>query len=254
MALVGRSVPRPDGPAKVTGPARYVDDVFLPGTCSGATVRSDVPRGRLRGVDNDPSFDWSGITVVTADNVPVNVVPVIETDQPVLATDEIRHVDEPLALVAGGRAALQRALRHLRAASSRCRRFSPCRTRSPRGADLRVRQRLQAIRITKGDAAAAIAACEVQLSGTYETGPQEHVYIEPHGMIAFWDASDGAHVLSSFQCPYYVQKGIKRMFGLPDDRVDVTQAVTGGGFGGKEEYPTIVALHALLLARRAAAP
>src|SRR5512135_2696575 len=92
---LGTSVPRVDGPAKVAGSARYVDDLVLPGMLHGATVRSDVARGRLLGVDLDPSFDWKGITVVTADDIPV-----IESDQPVLAKDEIRHAFEPVALLA----------------------------------------------------------------------------------------------------------------------------------------------------------
>ena len=111
---VGKSVPRVDGPAKAAGSARYVDDLVLPGMLHGATVRSDVARGRLLGVDLDPAFDWSGITVVTADDVPVNAVPLIETDQPVLAKDEIRHAYEPVALLAcEDRLRLEKALRHV---------------------------------------------------------------------------------------------------------------------------------------------
>ena len=74
MALVGRSVPRVDGPAKVAGTARYVDDLTRPGVLLGATLRSPVARGRLRGIRRDPAFDWAGVTVVTAEDVPVNVV------------------------------------------------------------------------------------------------------------------------------------------------------------------------------------
>ena len=72
-----------------------------PGTLFGATLRSEVARGRLRGIEKDPSFDWTGVTVVTAEDVPVNVVALIEEDQPVLASGDVRHAYEPLALVAG---------------------------------------------------------------------------------------------------------------------------------------------------------
>jgi CO/xanthine dehydrogenase Mo-binding subunit len=256
MALIGRSVPRPDGPAKVTGRARYVDDVAEPGMLVGATLRSTVARGRLRGIVKDPSFDWSGLTVVTAENVPANVVALIEEDQPVLASDDVRHAGEPLALVAGeDPLRVARALSHLRADIES---LPPVltvadalqRTAQIYGSD----NVFRTVRIAKGDAAAAIASCPVQLSATYTTPHQEHVYLEPQGVLAFWDAEGGAHVLSSCQCPYYIHKGVKRTFGLTDERVDVTQAVTGGGFGGKEEYPTILALHALLLARASGRP
>ncbi|HEX7528106.1 MAG TPA: molybdopterin cofactor-binding domain-containing protein, partial [Thermoanaerobaculia bacterium] len=108
-------------------------------------------------------------------------------------------------------------------------------------------------RISKGDADGAIASSPVRLSGTYRTPHQEQLYIEPQGMLAFWDAR-GAHVIGSLQCPFYVHKGVKRTFSLDDAHVDVTQAVTGGGFGGKEEYPTVLALHALLLAKKSGRP
>ena len=71
---VGQSVPRVDGPAKVLGLAAYVDDMVVPGALYGATVRSDVARGRLRGIVRDPAFDWSGVTVVTHEDIPADHV------------------------------------------------------------------------------------------------------------------------------------------------------------------------------------
>ena len=59
-------------------------------------------------------------------------------------------------------------------------------------------------------------------------------------MIAWWDSA-GVHLTGSLQSPYFVQKAIKHAFALDDAGVHVTQAVTGGGFGGKEEYPSVVA-------------
>jgi CO/xanthine dehydrogenase Mo-binding subunit len=66
--------------------------------------------------------------------------------------------------------------------------------------------------------------------------------------------NDGMTVYGSIQCPYYVHKALKVLLGLPDDRVRVVQTETGGGFGGKEEYPSIIACHAALLARKAKRP
>jgi xanthine dehydrogenase molybdopterin-binding subunit B len=98
---IGESVPRLDGAPKVLGTARYVDDLPpRPGELFGATVRSRVPRGKLRALRFDPSFDWSDVTVVCADDVPVNLVALIAADQPVLARDAIHHAYEPVALLA----------------------------------------------------------------------------------------------------------------------------------------------------------
>ena len=69
--------------------------------------------------------------------------------------------------------------------------------------------------------------------------------------MAAWVEDDGTLVvMGSMQCPYYVHKALKGLFGLPDDHVRVIQTTTGGGFGGKEEYPNMIAGHAALLARK----
>src|SRR5688500_13439704 len=98
---IGRSVPRREGRAKVTGAARYVDDVTLPGMIFGATVRSAVPRGIIKGIRFDPAVPWDEFTVVTAADMPgSNRVALIVDDQPYLASDRINHPEEPVALIA----------------------------------------------------------------------------------------------------------------------------------------------------------
>ena len=110
-SLVGTSPPRIDGVAKVTGAARYVDDLSPPNLLYGRTVRSTVPHAVLEAIELDPAFDWEGITVVTADDIPAegqNVVALILDDQPALVPlgGTIRHVDEAVALVAATSALL----------------------------------------------------------------------------------------------------------------------------------------------------
>src|SRR4029077_17115235 len=89
---------------------------------------------------------------------------------------------------------------------------------------------------------------------SYETGSQEQLYIEPQGMIARAGPEEGVTVWGSLQCPYYVHKALVVLFGLPKDRVRVVQMETGGGFGGKEEYPSMIAAHAALLSWKARQP
>ncbi len=108
--------------------------------------------------------------------------------------------------------------------------------------------------LTRGDPAAALATADVVLEGTYRTGHQEQLYIEPMAMIAVPEPDGGVTVHGSLQCPYYVHKAMGAGLGLPPDKVRVVQAETGGGFGGKEEYPSILALHASLLAMKAERP
>ena len=256
---VGTSVPRVDGEAKVRGTAVYVDDIPVPDALHGATVRSRVPHGILRAIRRDPAFDWSGITIATAEDIPgQNTIYLIEVDQPALVPlgGRVRHVDEPVALVAAPTRA-----RALAAAAAITLEIDEL------PAVLSIEDALRAevllygsdnvfkrFEIKKGgDIEAALAAADLVVEGTYRTGAQEQMYIEPQGMIAHY--RDGAcHLIGSLQCPYYVHKAMKALLGLPDDKVIVAQSVTGGGFGGKEEYPSMIAGHAALLARKAGRP
>ncbi|MBK5255981.1 MAG: molybdopterin-dependent oxidoreductase, partial [Vicinamibacteria bacterium] len=108
--------------------------------------------------------------------------------------------------------------------------------------------------IARGDVDRAWAEADLIVEGEYSTGHQEHAYIEPHGVIATprFDASalfNGVDIVGSLQCPYYVHKALTYLFDLGDDAIRVRQSVTGGGFGGKEDYPDMIAAHAALLAR-----
>ena len=107
-----RSPLRREGREKLTGAARFTDDLVVPGAWHGLTVRATEPHARLLGIDLDPAFDWSSVVVVTAADIPgENVVALIVDDQPALVADEIRHVAEPVALVAAPERALALAAR-----------------------------------------------------------------------------------------------------------------------------------------------
>src|SRR5436305_15249532 len=76
---------RREGPERLTGLAKYADDLVFPGAWFGATVRSTEPHARLLGIDLNPAFDWSKVAVVTAADIPgPNVVSLISDDQPIL--------------------------------------------------------------------------------------------------------------------------------------------------------------------------
>jgi CO/xanthine dehydrogenase Mo-binding subunit len=98
------------------------------------------------------------------------------------------------------------------------------------------------------------SSADFVVEGEYETGAQEQLYIEPQGMIAKANPADGVTVWGSLQCPYYVHKALVQLFGFPKDRIRVVQTETGGGFGGKEEYPSMLACHAALLAWKSGKP
>jgi CO/xanthine dehydrogenase Mo-binding subunit len=246
---IGQSVPRREGAAKVTGAARYTDDIAIAGAWYGKTVRSTVPRGRIRSITLDPGFDWSRVAVVTADDIPGdNVVHLIRDDQPVLARvgGEIRHKEEPILLLAAGdRATLEDAARHIRVE------YDPL---EPVFELDRATETYSTVEITKGDAPAAERSADFVLERSFRVGLQEQLYIEPQGAIAIPESRGAMRVIGSLQCPYYVHRALKRALKLTDEQAIVVQAETGGGFGGKEEYPSMVAIHAALLARKTGRP
>src|SRR5215510_10065496 len=96
---VGRNVLRKEGVEKVTGAARYIDDLTFPGLLHARTIRSTIAAGRI--VDVRLDFRTSGFTFVDHRDIPGrNVVALIDDDQPALAEREIRHYAEPIALIA----------------------------------------------------------------------------------------------------------------------------------------------------------
>ena len=99
--IVGASVPRKEGREKVTGAARYVDDMVLPGMLYGATVRSKIARGKIKKISYDPSISWNEFILVTAKDIPgKNCIALILDDQPCLASEVVNHQEEPILLLA----------------------------------------------------------------------------------------------------------------------------------------------------------
>src|SRR5436305_14103938 len=99
--IVGAPVLRKEVRSKVTGSATYVDDLCFPGMLHGATIRSTVPRGRIREIRFEPGVPWDEFTIVTANDIPgKNLVALIYEDQPYLASEYVNHLYEPILLIA----------------------------------------------------------------------------------------------------------------------------------------------------------
>src|SRR5690349_19087022 len=99
--IVGTSVPRLEGGDKVSGRARYVDDIVLPGMLYGATVRSRIPRGKITKISFGTGIAWNEFVVVSPKDIPgANCIALILDDQPCLADGFVNHPEEPLLLLA----------------------------------------------------------------------------------------------------------------------------------------------------------
>ena len=239
---VGRNVLRKEGAEKVTGRARYIDDLTFPGLLHARTIRSTIPRGEIANIHFD--FDRDGFTIVDYRDIPGrNVVALIDDDQPCLVERIVRHVAEPILILthADRDRLLEAAVR------IDYREDTP--NYDPQASAVTFKQ----IAIDKGHLDQGFSAADVVVEGEYRTGHQEQLYIEPNGVIAVPE-SGGITVYGSMQCPYYVHRALKVLLGLPDDKVRVVQTETGGGFGGKEEYPSMIAGHAALAALKTGRP
>src|SRR5262245_21283567 len=240
---VGRNVLRKEGTEKVTGTARYVDDLTFPNLLHGRTIRSTIPSGDI--LDVRYQLDPSAFTIVTHRDIPGrNIVALIDEEQPALAEKTIRHVAEPILLLAHeDRDALHGA--HVDIV---------CRETTPNYDPEKSPITFKSITIEKGVLDEGFAAADEIVDGEYRMGHQEQLYIETNGVIAVPGVDGDVTVYGSMQCPYYVHRALKVLLGLPDEKVRVVQTETGGGFGGKEEYPSMIAGHAALLALKSGRP
>src|SRR5712691_5692967 len=269
MSLVGKPIPRKEGRKKVTGQALYVDDLTFPGMLHGVTVRSAIPRGRIKGISfprvqrpatagrSDCDIPWNEFTIVTAKDIPgENYVALILNDQPYLADQVVNHPEEPIVLLAHhDKYLLEEARRHVRIEYEELPAIfsleqSIAQKEIVWGDDNVFKKFL----VDKGNVDDAWATADFIVEGEYQTGAQEQLYIENNGAIAIANPSEGVTVWGSMQCPYYVHKALIKLFGLPEEKVRVIQTETGGGFGGKEEYPSMIAGHAALLAWKSGKP
>ena len=255
--VVGTPQLRKEGLAKVTGRAQYVDDLTRPGLWYGATVRSSIPRGRILAIHYDPAIDWSEFVLVTAADIPGhNHIQLIFADQPCLADTVVNHPEEPIVLLAhpdkhrlpAAIAAIRIDYEPLPAVLTI--EESETRREIILGNDNLIKQ----FHIDKGDVDSVWSTAAHIVSGEYRTGAQEHLYIENNGVLAEYSDADGLTVWGSLQCPFYVHRSLTAVFALPAEKVRVIQTETGGAFGGKEDYPSILAAHAGLLALKARRP
>ncbi len=288
--LLGASPIRKEGRAKVLGEARYVDDLVLPGMWHGATVRSKIARGRIHAVHLLPEVDWSQYAVVRAADIPgKNTIVHLTQDHPCLAADRVNHPEEPILLLAHpDKAALRKAVAGVRIEYEEL----PGVFTIEDSEDAVENGDLERIiwngvdwdklaesadsggsancfkqytlytgqaQATEEGLAEAFAQADFIVEGEYTTGAQEQLYIEPNGVIAecFRDAAgeiESVCVRGSMQCPYYLVHALTMVFDLPAERCRVIQTETGGAFGGKEDFPSMIGSHAALLAMQCGHP
>jgi xanthine dehydrogenase YagR molybdenum-binding subunit len=263
LAVIGKSVPRQDGRAKVTGAVRFTTDIVLPGMLFAAVLRSPWPHARVRAIDTAAAARHPGIGAVLTLAEPSGDA-------------ALRYIGQPVAAVAASSAALaEQALRlirvdyeHLpfvvdfdRARDEAAPLVYESGAVAPRGhpsgwpaaADLPLNGNVRGPAISKrGDVAPGFAAADVIVEGDYRTEVQTHCCLEPHAIVADWRAN-GLTVYMSTQFTTGVRQELAEIFGLPLNRVRVIVDAMGGGFGSKSALGNYGRM-AVELSRQAKAP
>ncbi|HWY99801.1 MAG TPA: xanthine dehydrogenase family protein molybdopterin-binding subunit [Edaphobacter sp.] len=261
--IVGQSPLRKEGKAKVLGQAEYVDDITLPGMWFGATVRSTIPRGRITSINFDPSIPWQEFTIVSAADIPgENTIVHLTKDHPCLAVTHVNHAEEPILLLAHpNRALLPAAVAAVHITYEEL----------PSIYTIEDSEKKEQIIWGEGENANTFKTYLMQknqvpipeevwekadyiVEGEYRTGAQEQLYIENNGVIAEYDPETGVTVRGSMQCPFYLVHALELVFNLPAEKCRVIQTETGGAFGGKEDFPSVIGSHAALLAMKSGHP
>lgn len=236
--MISRSIPRIGALERLRGVAAFSADVPLEEPLVLRVYRSTKPHARIVHLDVEEARRVPGVEgVFTASDVPGrNLIGLITKDQPLLARDKVRFVGDPVALVAAkDEDAAQRAMEAIRvryedlpAVFSPREALSPGAPRIHEGGNVLHRRVVR-----KGDADSVMAKAAVVVEGTYNTPHIEHTYLEPDAGCGYLEWDGTLVILASTQNPHYDQKEVADLLGVPEERVRVVQAATGGGFGSK---------------------
>ena len=242
--VVGTSVERRDGLAKVRGAAKYAGDIERPGMVHGKAVRSPHARARIVGIDASAALALPGVlAVLTAADIPGEnrVGARAVKDQPVLADEYISFAGEAVALVvAESREVAAEAVKLVQVSYEVLEPLTdPELALQPDAPKLKSAGNLcHQMRIVRGDFAAAVQAADVVVANTYRTQAVDHGYLEPDAVVA--EPTDaGVTLYVTSKSPHNDQGEVARVLGVARERVRVVVVAVGGSFGGKPDIPML---------------
>jgi CO/xanthine dehydrogenase Mo-binding subunit len=253
---IGESPARPDGTLKVRGQFAYSSDIWLDETLFGVTLRSPYPRARITGIDISAALAVPGVhAVLTHADIPgAKHYGLDESDQPVLAIDEVRYQGEPVAILAASDPhTARRALSKITVSYVELAPLTDARAAvfdhtldlvHPEGNVVRY----QPIRQGFADSAEA----DVVVVNEYEVGMQDQAFLGPESGLAVPAADGGVDLYVATQWLHVDQAQIAPCLGLPVGKVRLTLAGVGGAFGAREDLSMQV--HACLLAMHTGRP
>ena len=244
MSEISKAVKKVDHDEKVNGSARYVCDYSCEDMLYGVLVRSTIPHGKIERIIY-PELP-KGYVVVDASDMPKdNYLRDANDGQQIFATGHVNYIAEAIAMICGPDEDVAREL----AANTEVR-YEPlpavCTVEESENA-------LVTYHYTKADVEQAFENAAKVYKEDLHTGYQEQMYLEPNGMLAIWNDNKMV-IYGSMQNPYYIKNSVMSVLGLESSQVQVKHCVTGGGFGGKEDYPSLLAVQAAVASMKLGKP
>jgi CO/xanthine dehydrogenase Mo-binding subunit len=238
---ISKSIKRTDAREKIRGEAQYIGDMSFDNPLYLKTVRSTRPHAKILGI-HLPDLP-EGCFIIDKSHIPgKNRMRTVVSDHPILAEDEVLYIGQPILLMAGpSRELVYQISEKIRIDYEDL----------PAVFTLEESEKQNCVfteySFSKGEPDTAFAQAARIIEDEYRTGLQEHVYLEPQGMAAEVK-DDTVFVYGSMQCPFYVEDALTEALGRPSDKIRVVQTTTGGAFGGKEEFPSLIACHTAIAA------
>jgi CO/xanthine dehydrogenase Mo-binding subunit len=266
---VGTSMPRLETREKITGSARYTDDMTLPGMLHGAVLGSPYAHARIVSYDTTAAEAMGGVvSVLTGDDIGLDRIGPFIKDDFAIAKGKVRYAGEPVVAVAAvDLETARKAARLIDVVYEELPAVFTVEDAMADGAPLlhedfadyvktfeaeSAPNVVAIIQFAEGDVDAAWADCDVIVEGEFETQAQQHVYMEPCAALADIDAAGRITVWSGNQSVFHVQSFVAGALGMPMSKVRCITPMVGGGFGAKMEH-TVQPI-AAALARKARKP
>ncbi len=230
MDSIRKSVIKTDHTIKVDGTAKYIADIKFNDSLHAKTLRSEKAKATIKDIII-PNLK-SGYYVVEGKDVPgLNKVKVIQNDMPIFADKEVNYIGEPILLVVGPK--LEEVMKILNEIKVEYKEDVPI-------FDMRTSKDVFAqYEYEKGNIEDAIKKASRIIEEEFYTGYQEQAYLETQGVVGIYE-NGKTSVYGTLQCPYYVKDAVVQALGCMPDQVRIVQTTTGGGFGGKEDYPSLI--------------
>ncbi|MGY3119740.1 CO/xanthine dehydrogenase Mo-binding subunit [Bradyrhizobium sp. S3.14.4] len=254
-AIDNMSSVRPDLIEKVTGRAEYVTDLTVPGMLHGFVVRSPAIHARIASIDSSVARAMDGVVdvLIGEDVASFGNWGVVLKDRPIIATDRVRYVGEPVAVVIAETIEIaENAAELVDVGYDDLPRATTIQEALAEEAPL-IHERHENLedfyfkggarptqntnifhtyRNNVGDVDAAEATAAYIHEDRFTFPAISHFAMEPHAVIADFQR-DSLTVWAGAQTPTAVQKVLSRLFGLQLAKVRVIVPFVGGGFGGK---------------------